>query len=277
MTVFESYHRQIAIQAASLSILPGWYPFFAKSIYQRSQILESKSPGDLSHSNFFKNKCNYYRGFTANLSMQPLYPLTEWMLGVLLNKIKQVNQRDPNIVERVGAGFITGAATVALANPYDVIVIASQKYGQTPYSAFKKVLKCSGARGLYTGALPMAVRNGTFVSSLLVATPVLQKKIDQHISGTGKVHDVAIMILASTIPASMYICVAIPLDFMAIMRQSDPLGKIHTSAFQAIKAAYHKHGRAAFKAGLGNRLLACTIEMAGFNLFKNFYLEKLQA
>ncbi len=275
MTVSESYHSQIATQAASLSILPGWYPFFAKSIYQRSQILESKSPGDLSHSNFFKNKCNYYRGFTANLSMQPLYPLTDWMLGTLLNKIKQANQRDPNIVERLGAGFITGATTVALANPYEVTVIASQKYRETPYSAFKKVLKYSGVKGFYTGSLPMAVRNGTFLSGLLVTTPALQEKINQHIPGVGKAHDIATMVLASTIPASMYICVAIPLDFMAIMRQSDPSGKIHISAFQAIKAAYHKHGKAAFRAGLGNRLLACTIEMAGFNLFKNFYLDKL--
>jgi hypothetical protein len=272
MTIFESYRNQIATQAASLSILPLWYPFFAKSVYQRSQILKSKFPGDLSHSNFFQNKRNYYRGFTANLSMQPLYPLTDWMLGTLLDKIKQANQRDPNIGERLGAGFITGAATVAIANPYEVIVIASQKHRETPYSSFKKVLKYSGVKGLYNGAIPMGGRNGLFLGGIFVATPALQEKMDQHIPGVGKTHDIATMVLASTIPASMYICVAIPLDFMAIMRQSDPSGKIHTSAFQAIKAAYHKHGKAAFRAGLGNRLLACTIEMAGFNILKNFYL-----
>ncbi len=274
MSIPESYYSQIATQAASLSILPGWYPFFAKSIYQRSQIIESKSPGNLSHSTFFNNKGNYYRGLTANLSMQPLFPMTDWILNTLLKKIQQANQRDPNIAERISAGFITGTTTVILANPYEVTVIASQKYQESSYKAFKRVLNCSGVKGLYTGAIPMAIRNGTFISSLLVTTPALQKKINHLIPGSGKAHDIATMVLASTIPASAYICVVVPLDFMAIMRQSDPSGKVYTSALQTLKAAYHKHGRGAFKAGLGNRLIACTIEMAGFNLLKNFYLEK---
>lgn len=275
MTIPESYHSQIATQAASLSILPCWYPFFAKSVYQRSQIIESKSPGNLSHSTFFNNRRNYYRGLAANLSMQPLFPMTDWILGTLLKKIQQANQRDPNIAERIGAGFITGATTVILANPYEVTVIASQKYRESSFKAFKRILRSSGVKGVYTGSLPMGIRNGTFISCLLVTTPALQKKINHWIPGSGKAHDIASMVLASVIPASAYTCVAVLLDFGAIMRQSDPSGKVYTSAFQAIQAAYHKHGRSAFKAGLGNRLFACTIEMAGFNLLKEFYLEKL--
>jgi hypothetical protein len=80
----ESHKKEIAVQAASLSILPAWYPFFAKSLYKRSQILESKSPGDLSHSSFFSKKHNYYRGISANLTMQPLFPYAEWLLTALL-------------------------------------------------------------------------------------------------------------------------------------------------------------------------------------------------
>lgn len=277
MTISETYRNQMATQAASLTILPAWYPFFATSLYQRSHIIESKLPGDLSHSIFFKNRRNFYRGITANLSMQPLFPITDWILGSLLQKIKQVNQREPNLAERMGAGFITGAFTVLLANPYEVTVLASQRNETGPYKAFQRVMNTSGIRGLYTGAIPMGLRNGTFISLLYVTTPVLYEKLDNHVPGTGKTHTVATMILASTIPASIYICVAIPLDFMAIMRQSDPSGKVYRTAFQAIKAAYNKHGVAAFKAGLANRLIACTIEMAGFNLLKNYYTEFLSS
>lgn len=271
MSTLTPYQNQMATQMASLSALPLWYPFFAKSIYQRSQVMQSKVPGDLSHSTFFKNRWNYYRGITANLPMQPLYPLTDWVLGGLLQKIGQANQRDPNIGERLGAGFITGAMTAVFANPYEVTIIAAQKHSEKPYRAFKRVLNDSGVKGFYKGSLPMGVRNGTFLGNLLITTPALQKGLDPHIPGSGTMHDIVTTILASTIPASIYICIAVPLDFMAIMRQSDPSGRVYASAFQAMNAAYHKHGKSAFKAGLSHRLVACIIEMAGFNLFRNFY------
>lgn len=276
MTIHEIYHSQIATQAASLTILPVWWPFFSKSIFQRAQITQSISPNNLSHSTFFNNKRNYYRGITANLSMQPLFPITDWILTTLLKKIEEANHREPNIAERMGAGFITGTTTVILANPYEVTVIASQKYEESSYKAFKRILKYTGVKGFYTGWLPMAIRNGTFASSLFVSTPLIHSQLNKLFTGSGKAHDIATMVLASTIPASAYLCVAVPLDLMAIMRQSDPSKKIYTSALQTLKAAYHKHGIGAFKAGLMNRLIACSIEMAGFNLLKNFYLEKLK-
>lgn len=270
MTSSESYSSQIATQAASLSILPLWYPFFAKSVYKRSQIIESLSP-----STFFKNKRNYYKGLTANLAMQPLFPLTDWALENLLEKIQQATQREPNAAERIFAGFITGTTTVAIANPYGVTVIASQRYQENAYKAFKRVINSTGVKGLYTGSFPMAIRNGSFVSSLLVTTPDLQEKIKHLIPGSGKAYNITTMVLASTLPAATYIFVAAPLDLMANMRQSDPSCKLYSSALHTLKAAYQKHGKGAFKVGLGNRLLACTIEMAGFNLLKNYYSEEL--
>lgn len=276
MNVSVSYHSQMATQLASLTVLPLWYPLFAKSLYQRSQIIESKAPGDLSHSTFFNNKRNYYRGLSINLAMQPLFPLSDWVLNHLLKKIEQANQRDPNVAERMGAGFIAGASTVLFSNPCEVTLIASQKYQENAYKAFKRVWKNSGARGFYTGSVPTAIGNGTYLSCLFVTTPFLQKQIHKQIPGSGKVHDMATMVLAATMPACAYISISVPIDLMSIMRQSDPERKIYTSAFQTIRAAYQKHGKAAFKAGLKNRLAASMIEMTGFNLLRNFYLEKLQ-
>ena len=269
------YYNEMATQGASVSVLPFWYPPFAKSIYERSRILESQSLGDLSRSDFFKNKRNYYRGFTANALLQPLFPMADCVLSCLLRKIQQVTQRDPNIKERMGAGFMTGASTALLSNPYEVTVIASQKYGEAPRKAFRRVLQQSGIRGFYTGALPMAIKNGIFFNSIFILTPALQKTIDLQIQGSGRVYDIVTMLLAATVPAAMVTCGSIPIEVMAIMRQSDPSGKIHTSAFQAIKMAYHKHGKAIFKVGLGARVSACTIELAGFNLFRKFYLGQL--
>src|SRR5258708_3614150 len=104
------YKNEIATQAASLTTLPFWYPFFAKSIYERSQILQSKTPGNLSHTNFFANKMNYYRGISANLFLQPLYPYSQWLLTMLLEKIGIMYQRHPTLTEKAVAAFITGVS-----------------------------------------------------------------------------------------------------------------------------------------------------------------------
>jgi hypothetical protein len=267
----ETNKNEIAVQAASLTILPAWYPFFAKSLYQRSQILESKVPGDLSHSTFFLKKHNYYRGISANLTMQPLFPLAEWLLTTLLKKTQQINQRDPVLAEKFAAGFITGSTTALVANPYEATVIASQKHSEPPYKSFMRILRTSGVKGFYTGILPMSIRNGTFLSGLFVTSPELKKLIETRIPGSGTAHYVASTALGSAIPATIFTGIAIPLDLAAVMRQSDPNKEKFHSTIQALKQAHAKHGIAAFKAGALLRLFACVIEMTGFNLLNDGY------
>ncbi len=274
--ITESWGKEISASAASLSILPFWYPFFERSLYQRAQILQSKSPGDLSHSNFFFRKRNYYRGITANIfTMQPLIPAAEWMLNTLLTKIQTINKRDPNLAEKFSAGFITGSATAIFANPYEATNIAAQKYCESPIKAFMRVLNESGPKGFYTGVLPMAIRNGAFVSSLLVTSPELKIMLDKSIPGSGPSHHLATTVLGAAIPATLFTCMVVPFDLAAVMRQSDPSEEAFHSSFQAMKKAYNKHGIAALKAGTLLRLLACNIEMIGFNLLNNTYNKAL--
>lgn len=249
-----------ATQAASLSALPLWSPLSAKSIYDRTQMLEKHFVDRLSNSpksNFCKDQYLYFRGFQpdnkpkyfsslkARLFTQPLYPLTDLVLTTLLQDIKQVNQRDPNVAERLSAGFITGAATAIF---------------YTNYTRYERVT--------------LIVRNGTFFSCLLVATPMLQRKIDRYIPGSGKAHSITTMTLASAIPASIYSCVATAHDLMAIMRQSDQSPRIQNSAFAAVRAALRTYGKATLKTGSKALLGASIVEMTTFNLFKNFYLDK---
>jgi hypothetical protein len=272
----ESWRKEFSASAASLSILPFWYPFFERSLYQRAQILQSKSPGDLSHSTFFSQKRNYYRGITANIfTMQPLFPAAEWMLNTLLRKIQMINKRDPNLAEKFVSGFITGSATALLANPYEATNIAAQKYREPPTRAFLRILNESGPKGFYTGVTPMAIRNGAFVSSLLVTSPELKKMLDKSMPGSGASHHLATTALGAAIPATLFTCMVVPFDLAAVMRQSDPSEEVFRSAFQAMKKAYSKHGIAALKAGTLLRLLACNIEMIGFNLLNNSYNNSL--
>lgn len=264
--MLERYKDEIATQAASLTALPMMYPFFAKSVYQRHQILVSKNPGNLSHSTFFSNPRNYYRGITSNLIMQPLFPYSEWLLNILLTRIEKMQKRHPSLTEKVISAFFTGATTIALANPYEVNLIASQKHSISPYQAFKKILHEHGPKGFYTGAIPMAIRNGCFMSGLFVTSPELKKLMRQYIENN-KTATVA----ACSIQATLYTTVAIPLEIAFVMRQSDPSKKLFSSSLHALKLAYMKHGFSAFKTGALMRLFANTIEIAGFNLSLDEY------
>lgn len=260
----------LATQAASLSVLGLWYPFFAKSVYERHQILESKSPGNLSHSKFFQNPRNYYRGISANLTMQPLFPYSEWLLVTLLKRIEQMQKRHPTLTEKALAAFFTGSTTVALANPYEATLIASQKLSLSPFRAFMKILNKSGPKGFYTGALPMSIRNGFFMSGLFVMSPELKKRMEKTIK-----NPVAATAAASTVQASLYTTIAVPLDLAAVMRQSDPSKILYKTGFDALKAAFMKHSFSAFKTGALMRLLASSIELTGFNLAFNEYRRRL--
>lgn len=272
ITPSENKHSGLIAAAASLSILPIWYPFFEKSLYQRAVILKSKTPNDLSHTSFFRQKRNYYRGITANiLTMQPLIPAAEWTLKTLLKKIEDINNRAPNVAEKFVAGFITGNATALIANPYETLNIAVQQNRETPVKAFLRILRESGAKGFYTGAMPMAIRNGAFISSLLVTSPELKKQLDQWLPQSVPGRDLLSTTFGAVIPASIFTCMVIPFDIAAIMQQSDPTKKKFNSAVNALKMAYSAHGSSAIKTGTLMRFLACNIEMIGFNLLNTAY------
>jgi hypothetical protein len=266
---FDKYKNEINTQVASLTSLPFWYPFFARSLYERTQILKSETPGNLAHSSFFTNKTNYYRGISANLFLQPLFPYSQWLLTTLLAKIENMYQRHPTLTEKALSAFITGASSVAIANPYEITVIAAQQHQISPFRAFLTVLKQSGIKGFYTGAIPMAVRNGVFVSGLFVTSPELQRRFSQFLPGNEKQNYLASTILGSLIPATIFTCVAVPLDLVVAMRQADPSGKLHASAMSAMKSAYKMHGLRALKAGALMRLLASTVELTVFNMVNN--------
>lgn|GEM_PF-6299911 len=262
---------EIALQAASLTALPLWWPLYARSLYKRT-ALDNKG---MSYQTFFGRGSNNFRGMTANLALQPLYPLAGFVLTTLLQKIEKIQQRDPVLAEKIVASFITGCSTALVANPYETTVIESQRRGESPPKAFMRILGQSGVKGLFTGMVPMAIRNGTFLCGLFVTTPELKKWFEKHMPGSGVVHQMAASLLGATVPATIFTCVAIPFDLAAILRQSDPDKQRFHSTLHVLQQVYRKHGLSAIKTGLLLRAAATCIEMAGVNLLKDKYHQAL--
>ncbi len=259
--LFEKYKNEIAALGGAVTSLPFWYPFYARSLFERCQILKSKTPSNLAHTNFFAQKRNYYHGISANMALLPLFPYSQWLLTKLLDKLQVMHERHPTLTEKIVAAFLTGASTVLVANPYETTLIAAQKNKVSPAKAFLRILREHGAKGFYTGALPMALKTGTFVSGIYVTSPELQKLLNIYLPGQTFANRMAISATAAAVPAILFTLASVPHELAAVMRQSDPSQKLFNSSFSALKAAYKKHGMRAMRAGLLMRLLASTIEL----------------
>lgn len=177
----------------------------------------------------------------------------------------------PNTAEKFAAAFVTGSTSVILANPYETVLIAAQKYHVSPFSAFKHILKGTGVKGLYSGAVPMMLRNGNFFGGVFVTAPELKKQFEEKLPGTGPGYTLAASVGASVISAAMFTAVVVPFDISAIMAQSDPSKKIFKSPWEASKLAYKHHGLPALKTGTMLRLAASTVEMLGFSILPEVF------
>lgn len=289
---FCSFHHRIlasswkdtyVTQLSSLSILPFWFPWLTNSLNQRAQIISSTYPNNSLRVGF-----SNYRGIMANLPIQFLYPLVKWEMGFLQEKMQKSLNRELNFFEQAMTGFMTGASTVLFTNPYEVTVIRAQQAVCSARYAFKSVYAENGFKGLYTGSLAMMLRNGTFATSLFLGAPAcatwlkknvdsvtkIDESIDTLIPMNAKGNNLTASFLGAIIPAAVANTVAIPVDLAMIMRQADPGRQSYTTFGRALIAAYQRHGIHAFKAGVFSRLIATTIELAGFNILYNYYSQE---
>lgn len=286
-TFLESFHQEIATSCAAFTILPFYYPFLVRSFFYRARLVSSMlmCRGGFPHyelpmsrkpldgvSFFAKN----YRGIFGNCFMiQPLYPAAEWVVRTLLEKIQDIQQRAPNLAEKIIAGFIAGGATVSLVNPWETVTINAQRHQGSCWQAFGRILRESGPEGFYTGAIPMIIRNGIFSSGLLVTTPELAKKLDKIIPGADFKHRLLKTTLGATIPATLFTAISIPFDLAAVGRQTDYAAIKFDSAFETLSKIYNKHGIRAIKVGLLLRLASTLIEMTGFSILNEQYQQAL--
>ncbi|MBJ7449455.1 MAG: hypothetical protein JHC93_03740 [Parachlamydiales bacterium] len=273
MDPLDPYRNAAITQLASLTVLPIWFPFLAKSNRQRAEIFLSKIPNDLSHTNYFKNRWNYYKGITANLPIQVLFPIMDFVLNTSLSIIKNTQKRDPNNLEKMGASYLTGMTSIFIANPVVVTELATQKYRIEPMKAVKRVYREVGIKGFYKGSSLMAFRNGAFFTSLFFGQPYMFKEIKANYPNMNTSQTLLANIVAAVVPSFIYTTAIAPLDLTVILKQSTPEGNQHSSTIQTLKEIYYKHGLKSLKTGLPMRITACCLELGWFQFFKQKYEE----
>jgi len=271
MSFVERYQDGIASSLASGTNVFFWHPFYACSVFQRSQALNPST-----QLKFLADKRNIYRGLSASILLLPWYPLMDSASTSLYKTIEKNIQRPLSERERFVASFAAGAFSAVAATPHAVAVIASQK-SNNQRGALRSLLhvyKEAGVKGIYRGLVPTMVSSGLYYSCLLTSTPFIKKEVVTRIPGEGKTHEIACMLLAAALPATFFVTCTIPLDWIAVAKQNDPSGKVCKSARQALSMAYSKNGKGFWRIGLISNIFASIVDMAGYNFLKEFYLEK---
>lgn len=263
MTVLEKCTEwAFSLAVPTISTL-AMYPDLRKSINQRRQILQINSFEKLPNSlNILAKIRHSYGGVTGTFPLIPMYPIADQILDFSLNKIKKTRKRDPNLTEKLFATLVTSGLITVVANPCEIAIIAHLKYRTSPREAVKKI----SFKNLYTGFSPMLLRNWKYISLFFLGQRELEKQLEEIVPGTGKTHKMFNTFMSSAGCAASLTILLAPYDIAAIIRQADPECKIHQSAWQAIKAAWKKHGLGAFKTGMRARLVGSTKEMIVYNL-----------
>ena len=259
------YQDIMNFQKASLTALPLWYPFYARSLFLRAKLLSNNS------QSFFNGKYKPYLGMSTALLLQPLFPATQALFNLILMRIEKMNDRHPTLTEKIVASFITGFSTTLVTNPTEVVLIAAQKQQQSPAKAFLHTLKKHGLSGFYTGGLPMGVRNGIFTIGLYFTTPQLEKIFMQYAVPSNATQALAVRVAATLPSAIIFTLAVVPLDLGFTLRQADPSQKKFKSIMEVLIHLHQKNGFSIMKTGFLYRLLATTIELMTIHSLKHWY------
>ncbi|CDZ81529.1 Mitochondrial carrier protein [Candidatus Rubidus massiliensis] len=255
-------------QISSLLLAPLWYPFYARSIFERMEILRRLKPGDLSHNPFFNRKFNYYRGFSATLLVQPIYPFSEWFLHKKISHLERKKQ-EVTYLEALCYGFFAGAITSFVCNPFEVTLIAAQNKNESSLKAFKRIINKKSYSNLFRGAFSMTIRNGLFAGFIVITPSIISKKLTTY-NYHKNLSKETLSLTSTIIPATFFTCIAAPLDIYIIQRQADFTSKNLKNRCNIILAMYKKHGLKVFKTGLKLRLAALIVEIASFHLLEKY-------
>ncbi|AYV77459.1 MAG: mitochondrial carrier protein-like protein [Dasosvirus sp.] len=244
------------IFVASAMTTPFWYPFFSLNLIKKSEILNSKSIGSLTHTNFFRNIKNInhlYRGYGLALSFQPLYPL---IIGT-----SQHFTSDSLSKNVLTTGTICAMSAI-LANPLDVAILKIQKKqsGENNLSILNKFIRDESVMRLFRGTSMFAVRNASYGIGLLVTQPHISKlmnneKGDNHLKS----------LTSSFLSAIISNIFANPAEVISTMKQSPNYSLM--TAKECVDQLIKKHGIRALYTAFPYRVGANTVEMFLFHYF----------
>jgi len=241
----------LLVQAASLSALPFWYPFYAIALKQKYR---------LTTSNPFAHKREYFRGLRLTLCLQPLYPLL-FKLNETINECLGLDKHAT--LSQSISSLSSGVVSVLVANPYEVILIDMQKNKVNARMAASRIYYKRGILGFYRGYLFMMLRNSVFCWGLLGIYPQIKEYIDNTR------FQVISPLIAGIVPAIMRTSI-MPLDLGAVLKQADQTIK-PKSYFQGLKMAYRKHGIFGYFISTKYTFLMTFTEMLLFHQFLKLY------
>lgn len=232
----------------------------------------------------------YWKGFTGALCLQVLFPYTEFVMTKSLELSERVfggtdgperkkrcyrHTTSYPILQQTIVAALTGASVTFVTTPIQTLQVNAQRTLKPMWTVvFPELIRepHQPIRHFYHGAGPMAIRNGTFATSLFVGVPYFKQKIQEHYP---EANPLVAMAFASITAGTIANIINSPIDVLIILRRAEP-------SLETLKTGYRPHaswlflagfGWKIFLAGFGWRTLASTIELAGFHCLRQWYSE----
>jgi hypothetical protein len=278
MELYKQHKDYIRVQAASLTVMMGWYPFY----YAKLQKEVTAVTKNVSSYNYLKAglKPGFFRSMIIPLAFQPVFPVVFGISNIIEKKLcmfpivysanttfeeKLKIQHINSNIAYFSSKFIAGCATGPFANVLMTYQISAQNTG--------KLLPAIRTVGLdvYRGIIPMTLRNGFFALGIFGLYPFFEKTLNKTNIG-----EIPSALAAGIIPALVSSTLTMPFDNVATQRQS--IGaKIapNRSTFEVISNIIKLNGYRGLFIGGAMRFCSTYIEIVAFNQVLKLYQQYL--
>jgi hypothetical protein len=220
-----TWKRWCAIQCASLTAVPAWYPAFrAHLVAKAALVTANRSIGGM------------YSGFARVLPFQLIYP----PVVLLTDSLNQLVD-DPRW--RLAVAATVGASTALICNPVDVLILRKLNLTCSPAGESLVETLARDKWRLWRGSGMFALRNGAFSVSLLCVYPSAYSAL---LVSHG---NVASSIIAAAVASVISNSVSHVPDMLSVMKQATGK-KVTWSGFNL--------------AGFAARNVATTVELIVF-------------
>ena len=256
-----------AVQCASLTALPVWYPFYKMNTLAKQEILYSCQPNNMSHlSNFYspnlkslKGFSAYYRGILPAMMMQPLFPICLYGKEQLSRKLFDSK---PNMYQDCMLAAGIGCSTAFVATPLNVILTQMFRNKDAhAISTIKELYQKQGIKRFFSGLSAFTLRNALFCTGLTVIYPKTQEAITTQ-------YPQVVPFKADVLAAGVFSAIVCSgsvdfFDIIGVMRQSHEYKG--NSASSLLKTVYIKHGIKGLFVGFSPKIAQVTAEIIVFN------------
>lgn len=200
-----------------------------------------------------------YNGLSAGLQRQVLNGgLRIGLYDPIKDAFLKATGGNDNLGVKIGAGLLSGAIGITVANPTDLVKVRFQAEGRlapgvprkypSSWSAYGIIAKQEGTAALWTGLGPNIARNAV-VNAVELAS---YDQIKESLLATGLFKDnVYCHLAASTGAGFLAVCFGSPVDVIKSRMMGAPLGT-YNGVIDAFIKTFQKEGLGGFYAGFGS-------------------------